>query len=373
MQEVITYSLTTLEALKQVMPPEDLATYPPLRVANPLSADHEYRRPVLRASLLKVLAENARHHEGELALFEAARVYLPEPEGLPQEQEHIVGVVSGWREDRWGHASDEPVDFYDAKGYVEAALRSVGVEATFQEGMVYGLTPGRTADLLVDDRKVGTIGQVHPSAAAAFGIEQDVHLFELHVDELLPVLGEVRTVAVAAIDHRPVHPTLLDLSDADFEIAPGGVANNPAVPDMVDVGLERFWLQYLYATRQIYILSEPVDVTTLPTPVRDHTGREHYRFPGELLLDVAAFGRLWPDRDLGSPPCEPMLHQNFDRYEAVLFEIGFNADTDFNARRSVQRRVLRFAPDGRAILFNTNTSAVDFIYELKTPGGLPEP
>jgi phenylalanyl-tRNA synthetase beta chain len=210
MQEVITYSLTTLEALGQVVPPEELATYPPLRVANPVSAEHEYLRPVLRASLLKALAANVRQREGELALFEAARVYVPgpegsrpetssrgpargtEPEGLPQEREHVVGVVTGQREDRWGRASDEPVDFYDAKGYVEAALRSLGVELTFQEATDYGLVPGGTADLLADGRKVGTLGQVHPSVAAAFDIAQDVYLFELVVDELLPSVGDVR-------------------------------------------------------------------------------------------------------------------------------------------------------------------------------------
>jgi phenylalanyl-tRNA synthetase beta chain len=192
MQEVITYSLTTLDALRPVVPPEELATYPPLRVANPVSAEWEYLRPTLRASLLRTLAANARQHEGELALFEAARAYLNTGEGLPQEQEHIVGVVSGRREDRWGRPSDEPVDFYDAKGYVEAALRAAGIEPSFAEAPAYGLVPGRTAEVLVDGRKAGTIGQVHPSAAAAFDIDGEVYLFELVVDELLPSAGAVR-------------------------------------------------------------------------------------------------------------------------------------------------------------------------------------
>lgn len=192
MQEVITYSLTTMEALRQVAPPEELATYPPLKVANPVSAEHEYLRPVLRASLLKTLASNVRQREGEVALFEAARAFAPEPDGPPQEHEHIVGVVAGRREDRWGHASDEPVDFYDAKGYVEAALSSLGVRATFREAAAYGLVPGRSAELRVDGRKVGTIGQVHPSVAEAFDIDTDVYLFELLVDELLPSVGGIR-------------------------------------------------------------------------------------------------------------------------------------------------------------------------------------
>ena len=192
MQEVITYSLTTLEALQQVLPPEELASHPPLRVANPGSTEHEYLRPTLRASLLRTLGANVRQREGEIALFEAARTYHPEDDALPEEREHVVGVVTGRREDRWGRPSDEPVDFSDAKGYLEAALASVGVTATFQEATAFGLVPGRTADVLLDGRTVGTLGQVHPPIATAFDIEQDVYLFELVVDELLPSVGGVR-------------------------------------------------------------------------------------------------------------------------------------------------------------------------------------
>ena len=195
MQEVITYSLTTLETLAHVVAPEELATYPPLRVANPGSADHEYLRPVLRASLLQTVAANARRHEGELALFEAARVYAPARDGdagPAHEREHVAGAVSGRRADRWGRASAEPVDFFDAKGYIEAALRDLGVAPAFEAGSEFGLVPGRTAQITVDGGRVGVLGQVHPNVAAAFDIDQDVYLFELVVDDLLPALGDVR-------------------------------------------------------------------------------------------------------------------------------------------------------------------------------------
>ena len=192
MQEVINYSLTTMEALQRVVPLEDLTTYPPLRVVNPVSREYEHLRPVLRASVLETLAANVRQSEGEIALFEAARAYLPNAEGSPNEQEHIVGVVTGRREDRWGRPSAEPVDFYDAKGYVEAALRSQGLEASFQSAAAFGLVPGRTAELLAGDQRVGVIGQVQPSVAEAFGIDQDVYLFELVVDRLLPAHGAGR-------------------------------------------------------------------------------------------------------------------------------------------------------------------------------------
>ncbi|MBI5284051.1 MAG: phenylalanine--tRNA ligase subunit beta, partial [Chloroflexi bacterium] len=55
MYEVISYSMTTMEALERVIPKEDLAIYRPFRVLNPITSDHEYLRPTLRASLLQTL------------------------------------------------------------------------------------------------------------------------------------------------------------------------------------------------------------------------------------------------------------------------------------------------------------------------------
>jgi phenylalanyl-tRNA synthetase beta chain len=195
MQEIITYSLTTHDALAPVLTEEQMSTL--LKVVNPLSAEHEYLRPVLRGSVLETLAANIRQAEGEVALFESAHVYLPREGELPIEQEHIVGVVAGRREDRWGRASDEPVDFFDAKGYVEAAIEAAGVAPTFKPVEEYGLLPGRTASVQAGSEMVGVLGQLHPDVASAFGLDQDVYLFEIVVDSLLPAAEE-------GIDYKPL-------------------------------------------------------------------------------------------------------------------------------------------------------------------------
>ena len=192
MQEVINYSLTTIEALQQVVAPDVLATQPPLRAVNPLSSDHEYLRTSLRASVLQTLAANLRYAEGEVALFEAARVYLPRGTELPLEEEQVSGVVGGYHVDRWGHPTSEAVDFYDAKGYVEALLQGMGIEAAFVEAEVFAMLPGRSAEVRVKGQTVGVVGQVHPRVAAAFDVEGDAYLFEVVLDRLLPLIGGPR-------------------------------------------------------------------------------------------------------------------------------------------------------------------------------------
>ncbi|HEY8173014.1 MAG TPA: phenylalanine--tRNA ligase subunit beta, partial [Dehalococcoidia bacterium] len=207
MQEVVTYALTTMDALTRVVPREDLAIYPPYKVVNPISAEREYLRPTLRASLIETLADNARFEKGEIAIFEAARVYqrpderLPvsgRPFGeeiLPEEREHIAGVISGRRRDRWGRPSAESVDFFDAKAYVESLFEGLHVEAEYTAADEFALTPGRTAMISLDGAGVGVVGQVHPDVAASFGVEQDAYLFDITLDDVLPRAGRTPTMS----------------------------------------------------------------------------------------------------------------------------------------------------------------------------------
>ena len=181
--------------------------------------------------------------------------------------------------------------------------------------------------------------------------------------------GEVRLVAVEAIDWTPVHPTLPDLSNADFEI--GGRANNPAVPDMLEMGPDGFDLPRLGGQSWTYILTEPLEVENLPVVWRDFNGRAFFRVPKEQIIDAVALKRIWAPSDAEFVPCVPMVQRDFDRYEGGFIDFGVSVSDA--ALRSLQRKVLRISPDGRKILMNSNTSAVDFgIGRVpRTPGWIP--
>ncbi|UCG85012.1 MAG: DUF4876 domain-containing protein, partial [Gemmatimonadota bacterium] len=184
--------------------------------------------------------------------------------------------------------------------------------------------------------------------------------------------GETRVIAMSAVDHTPVHPTLLDLSDADFEIGSGGVGDNPAVPNMIDVGTKSYVLVVIpsFFGSRITFLSRPLDVSAFSIVYRDHNGGGYVYIPKDVLLDVVAVRSIWPDMDVQYPPCIPSLHPDFDRYEGPFFEIGLGTDPLADAILGVYRKALR-AESGRVVLYNTHTSAVDLYYGERTPGSLP--
>jgi hypothetical protein len=172
-----------------------------------------------------------------------------------------------------------------------------------------------------------------------------------------------------AIDHSQYHPSFPDLTDADFELLGFADVDNPAVPNMPDVGLEysrRGHSMELWVAGTLF-LSERVDIETLPRPWpwAPEYDREYVRFPREALLDVLATDVNDALDEQSYLYCHERVHRNFDRLAGGFINHG--EDLEY----SVQRVVIDSTPDGRAILQDTNTSAVALVRALYTVGTLP--
>jgi phenylalanyl-tRNA synthetase beta chain len=188
MQEVLTYSLTDRETLDMVDGLVGIGD--PLALANPMSRDLQALRTSLRGNMLKTLGANRRMSRGEgLRLFEIGRVFIPREEAkerdLPDERQMVVGAVSGPRFPASWLAQQVDMDFYDAKGALEAMLAATGIEAAFEPGEDAVMHPGKTARLIVDGKQVGVVGEVHPSTLQRFDLEDSaVAMFEIDLGAL---------------------------------------------------------------------------------------------------------------------------------------------------------------------------------------------
>ncbi|MDP2932274.1 MAG: phenylalanine--tRNA ligase subunit beta, partial [Chloroflexota bacterium] len=185
-QEVVTYSLVSIDSIAKLLPEPHPLEPPPLRLVNPMTADLECLRPNLRCNLLPALAANRRHEDGSIRLFELGKIYVPRAKDLPDEPEVLCGILSGPRLDKSWHGGDEPVDFFDAKGVVEALLNGLGVTASFEKSSDESLHPGKQAALVVEGKRLGVVGELHPKVSEAFEITDPVYLFEVNLAELLP-------------------------------------------------------------------------------------------------------------------------------------------------------------------------------------------
>ncbi|MGD0794253.1 MAG: phenylalanine--tRNA ligase subunit beta [Dehalococcoidales bacterium] len=221
-QEIITYTLTGLEMLGKLSPDRRAPEPLPIHIANPMTADQEYLRPVLRANLLAALAANRRYEDGGIRLFELGKVYLQSESGLPSEPEILCGLMNGQRTEKSWLGGKGGFDFYDIKGLVEGLFNHLGIVFGFEKSEDAGLHPTRQAAIVIGESKLnlGVIGELHPKVAAAFEAEGTVGLFEINVTALLPFVtghklyqslprfpGIIRDIALvvdAGISHRQI-------------------------------------------------------------------------------------------------------------------------------------------------------------------------
>ena len=193
--EVITYSLTSLEAAAKLDPQRrEVSPAGYLKVANPLSREREYLRRSLLPELLRTVAENLKHHE-RVAIFEVSRVYLPADRGdRPKEPRRLGLALSGPRAELSWHERPGMLDFFDLKGLLEELLRRLGLEGSrFERSSPPSLHPGRAARLvLADGAEAGFLGELHPKVRENFELDEPTAVAELDLEAILARAGPIR-------------------------------------------------------------------------------------------------------------------------------------------------------------------------------------
>ena len=216
--EVQTYPFLSQAAFDRLELPADDPRRRTLRLANPISEE----APELRTTLLPGLAEAAGRNLARgldgVAVYELGAVFLPVRDGELPDEPLTLGVLLAGQAPA-GRFDDprRPFDFADAKGVAEglvAALGVPGVGYRAEEPPPYH--PGRCAAVLLEDRPVGLLGQLHPRVAVAWELPTATFAVEL---ELAPLLAAVPRM-------RPA-PTPSPYPELTFDVAflvPPGVA-----------------------------------------------------------------------------------------------------------------------------------------------------
>jgi phenylalanyl-tRNA synthetase beta chain len=166
-----------------------------VELVNPMSEEQAVMRWSLLPGLLRSVSYNQRRGVPDIQLYEIGTVFSTSPgRKLPREHTALGGVMAGmWSRPGWtGEASG--LDFFDGKGVIEALVedlspRRFGIRAV----ELPWLQPGRSAEVLIDGKVAGWLGEVHPSVASAFEADAPVVAFELSVEVLLAAARPVRT------------------------------------------------------------------------------------------------------------------------------------------------------------------------------------
>ncbi|MED4163443.1 phenylalanine--tRNA ligase subunit beta [Halalkalibacterium halodurans] len=189
--EVTTYSLTSEEKAKGLQGENE--DYLPIRVAMPMSEERSTMRTSLVPHLLDVVQYNLNRKQEALFIYELGSVFLSKEETLtkqPEEREMLAGALTGlWTEHLW-QGEKKAVDFFVVKGILEGMFAELGLsgKVTFERGEQPGMHPGRTANVKVNGRAIGFVGQIHPERQSELDLKE-TYVFQLDVESLLAEEG----------------------------------------------------------------------------------------------------------------------------------------------------------------------------------------
>ncbi|HET7729506.1 MAG TPA: phenylalanine--tRNA ligase subunit beta [Usitatibacter sp.] len=177
-QEVINYSFVPEEWERDVS-----GNASPVRLANPIASQMSVMRTSLVGGLLQTLRHNLNRGESRARFFEIGRCFEGAAADVAVQPERIAGLAHGSRApEQWAERA-VAVDFYDAKGDVEALAGAR--ELAFVAGQHPACHPGRCARIQVAGRDVGFVGELHPRLQQAYELATPPVVFELLTQPLL--------------------------------------------------------------------------------------------------------------------------------------------------------------------------------------------
>jgi len=220
LQELIAYRMTSPEREARRFPPDYVRQKEAyLEIQNPISVERRVMRRSTLATLLEIMEYNSGL-DSRLAMFEIGPIFLPkEGQLLPEERMMLSIGLTGLRETpSWDGAPPTLMDFYDLKGIIEGMVKGMHIEDfRFRPGEHPSLHPGKTAELLIGERVIGVMGELHPQVKANYKMEAaPVYVAEL---ELQPLLDEARILF--DVESVPIYPPVLeDLAVVVDEVVP---------------------------------------------------------------------------------------------------------------------------------------------------------
>ncbi len=180
MMETVNYSFSHPNCFDKIGFAPDNPLRQALHLKNPLSPEMSILRTTLLPSLLDNAQHNHNHQIDSIALFEISTVFIKD-----EEPARVAGILAGEIGGGVYGNPYQPPDFFDIKGVVEGMLEVCGItDYTFRKTEDPTFHPGRNAEVLLENRRIGILGEAHPTVLESYELPYKAYLFELDLEAL---------------------------------------------------------------------------------------------------------------------------------------------------------------------------------------------
>ncbi|MEX2719703.1 MAG: phenylalanine--tRNA ligase subunit beta [Candidatus Sigynarchaeum springense] len=143
---------------------------------NPVSKEYDTTRQDLLSGLLQNLQDN-KHESIPIKIFEVGDVIILDKneETGARRDVHVACVIY-----------DKDAGYTDARSAVDAFMEMHDIESfdVIAATNPFGIE-GRTADIMIDKKRVGSLGEIHPEILSNFDLEFPVAFFEMNLEPLI--------------------------------------------------------------------------------------------------------------------------------------------------------------------------------------------
>ena len=206
---------------------------------NPISLDLAILRPSLLPGMLATVKRNISRKNTNLALFEIGNCFCKNPEKYPEERGEVILALTGQRHpERFSGERTVLYDFYDLKGVIETFLEERGnPNYRIQKCSDRRFAAGECAELILDGKKTGVFGRIHPSLVKGMRLQTPLYVAIFQLSNLL-------TASRKPVYYKPLSPFPAITRDVAF-LAPADLENETVitfikrakVPNLTDVQL----------------------------------------------------------------------------------------------------------------------------------------
>ncbi|MDR1773661.1 MAG: phenylalanine--tRNA ligase subunit beta [Clostridioides sp.] len=178
--EILTYSFVSPSGMTKIKDNE-IDEKKKVKIINPLGEETSVMRISLIPNMLDVISTNISHSIEDFSAFEFGSIFVNE-NGEIKEPERICIAEYG-----------KNIDFFELKGVVEILLKELGIKeyeiVPERENTSYH--PGRCANVVLNGKVVGTLGEVNPDVAENYDLGKRVYICELNANLLFENQNQV--------------------------------------------------------------------------------------------------------------------------------------------------------------------------------------
>lgn len=188
-----------------------------IEVLNPLSEDHQIMRQNIVPGLVRAVSYNQDHGTDTVWLFETGKGYFKVGKADDRhtgvkEETLVSGVLSGGLPLVSWQGGNQALDFFTVKGVVENLCQALRIDPEHLDFLPVEhpapwLHPGQCCQLIVKQEShteqknktepksqtesIGVLGELHPGIVNKLKLRGEVYVFELSVDKLRAVRGDI--------------------------------------------------------------------------------------------------------------------------------------------------------------------------------------